>query len=40
MSDFPEWLVIFLFFYGIALGLWLGWMLWREPKLKYTENAE
>lgn len=24
---------------GHANGLWLGWVLWRRPKLKYKEQA-
>ena len=40
MSDFPEWLAIVLYFYGIALGLLIGWKLWREPKLEYLESND
>lgn len=34
----PEWLVIVLFFYGIALGLYIGWCLWRRPNLNYVDD--
>ena len=32
-----EGLVILIFFYGIALGIWFGWMIWRRPSLDYKE---
>jgi predicted negative regulator of RcsB-dependent stress response len=33
-----EWLVILIFFYGIALGVWFGWGIWREPQLEYKDK--
>ena len=32
-------LVLVVYFHGFALGLFLGWMLWRRAKLTYASIA-
>ena len=33
-----DWWAILVFFYGIALGVWIGWVKWRRPQLKYKDE--
>jgi len=40
MMNIPGWVVIAAYSFGIVMGLWLGWFIWREPKLKYKEEAK
>jgi hypothetical protein len=32
--------LLFTYFLGIAVGLWLGWYLWRRPQLKYKTGEQ
>jgi hypothetical protein len=40
MMNIPGWLLIAAYIYGAVVGLWLGWFIWRDPKLKYKEEDE
>lgn len=31
-----DWLMLLVTFLGWADGMWMGWVLWRKPNLKYT----
>ena len=35
-----DWLMIGCLALGWAQGLWVGWYIWRKPKLTYKEGAE
>lgn len=32
--------ILFAYFLGAAVGLWLGWYLWRRPQLKYKHKEQ
>ena len=38
MIEIEEWLLVALYFYGIALGLFMGWWIWRRPYLQYKDK--
>lgn len=33
-------LIVGVFIHGIALGLFLGWLRWKEPTIKYKSSNE
>ena len=40
MIEIEEWLIVVLYFYGIALGLFMGWWFWRRPYLDYVLESD
>ena len=30
-----EWYGVFLWLLGLAIGVWIGWAVWRRPHLEY-----
>lgn len=32
-----DWLMLMCLTLGWLQGIWIGWMLWRRPQLKYKE---
>ena len=33
-----EWIAVCMLLYGVAVGLFVGWNLWRKPNLNYIDD--